>query len=178
MRVTESEYAALRAANNPKNYTVKGDEIKTQPAVRKCKKAVLPKPPTEHEEQVALMEWVRAMEPELPELQMLFAIPNGAKLPYRKVTKKGVAISHERAKMLKEGMRPGIPDLMLPVARRDYYGCFIEMKRAKKSLSVISPEQQAWIDALTQKGYFAVICYGAEEAKATILNYLGVGEAQ
>lgn len=38
MRVTESEYAALRAANNLKNYTAKGDEIKTQPAPPEARK--------------------------------------------------------------------------------------------------------------------------------------------
>lgn len=38
MRVTESEYAALRAANNLKNYTAKGDEAKTQPAPRNARK--------------------------------------------------------------------------------------------------------------------------------------------
>lgn len=180
-RITQSEFQQMRSSASGRKLSDvaaaamerTGEALKTQPAPSSARKTASPKPPTEHEEQVVLLQWVETSKTKWPELEMLFAIPNGAKLPYRKVTKKGVAISHERTKMLKEGMRPGVPDLMLAIARRDYHGMFIEMKRAKKSLSTVSPEQRAWIEALTRRGYYAVICYGADEAKAAIESYLG-----
>ena len=136
------------------------------------RKSATIKPPTEYEEQVELFVWADRMFYRLPELDLLFATINGAKMPYGK-NKNGHRFSKEAMRQKKAGLKSGVPDLILPVARRDYYGLFIELKRAKKSLSVVSDEQKQWIEKLTARGYLAVICYGAEEAKAVILNYLG-----
>jgi len=139
----------------------------------KAKRKAKPKSPTEHEEQVFLMEWADRELFKYPQLSLLFAIPNGAKLPYRRVTNKGVAISHERRKMLKEGMRAGVPDLMMAYPSKGFHGLFIEMKRAEKSLSTVSEAQRDWITNLCANGYRAEICYGWEAARDVILDYLG-----
>ena len=34
-------------------------------------------------------------------------------------------------------------------------------------------EQEEWLDALKQQGYFTAVCYGAEEAEKVIAEYLG-----
>jgi len=136
------------------------------------RKSAAIKPPTEYEEQVELFAWADRMVFELPELDLLFATINGAKMPYGK-NKSGQRFSKEAVRQKKAGLKNGIPDLILLVARRDYHGLLIELKRAKKSLSVVSDEQKQWIEKLTARGYLAVICYGAEEAKKVILNYLG-----
>lgn len=72
----------------------------------------------------------------------------------------------------KQGMKKGFPDNFIAEPRGKYHGLFIELKRAKKSLSNKSPEQRRWIKALAKKGYKAVFCYGAEEAKRAVLEYL------
>lgn len=135
------------------------------------------KPPTEYEEQVELFAWADRMVLELPELDLLFATINGAKMPYGK-NRNGQRFSKEAMRQKKAGLKNGVPDLILACPSKVNHawksGLFIELKRAKKSLSVVSDEQKQWIEKLTARGYLAVICYGAEEAKAVILDYLGV----
>lgn len=79
------------------------------------------------------------------------------------------------AELEREGMKKGFPDNFIAEPRGIYHGLFIELKRAKKSLSRKSPEQRQWITALEDKGYKAAFCYGAEEAKRTVLEYLQGG---
>jgi hypothetical protein len=167
--------AAFAAQGKPLvvSKVVKAGQSKAEASQKPRKrKPAAPKPPTEHEEQVSLIQWAESQSARLPALRMLFAIPNGAKLPYRKVTAKGVAISHERRKMLAEGMRPGVPDAFLACPSNGQNGLFIEMKRAQKSLSKTSPEQLSWHSALSAMGYRVEVCYGCEAAKNAILNYL------
>ena len=72
----------------------------------------------------------------------------------------------------RQGLKKGFPDNFIAEPRGKYHGLFIELKRAKKTLSQKSPEQRAWIKALEEKGYKAVFCHGAEEAKRVVLAYL------
>lgn len=72
-----------------------------------------------------------------------------------------------------QGLKKGFPDNFIAEPRGEYHGLFIELKRVKKSLSQKSPEQRRWIKALAKKGYKAVFCYGAEEAKRVVCEYLG-----
>lgn len=71
-----------------------------------------------------------------------------------------------------QGLKKGVPDNFIAEPMGKYNGLFIELKRAKKSLSKKSEEQKRWIKALNEKGYKAVFCYGAEEAKREVLKYL------
>lgn len=77
------------------------------------------------------------------------------------------------AKRLKEqGVKPGVPDLCLPVARGQYHGLYIEMKtEAGKD----SPEQIWWREQLTAQGYFSTVCHGWESAVRVLEWYLGLG---
>ena len=106
--------------------------------------------PTEHDEQVRLVRWMRSAHPE----HRIFAIPNGG------LRNKGTAI-----KLKAEGCVAGIPDLMIPSLN-----LWIEMKRTKGG--VTSPEQKDWIAYLQSIGHHAEVCKGAEDAKATIIKYL------
>lgn len=72
----------------------------------------------------------------------------------------------------KQGLKKGVPDNFIAEPRGRYKGLFIELKRAKKSLSSKTAEQRQWIKALNEKGYKALFCYGAEEAKRETLKYL------
>ena len=115
--------------------------------------------PLEHEEQCALFDWAAWMEKTIPALKLLHAIPNGGKRDIR------------TAAMLKaEGVKPGVPDLCLPVPRGGFHGLYIELKRRKGG--TVSKEQQAWIDALKEQHYWCAVCHGWECARDVILEYL------
>ena len=126
-------------------------------------------PPTESAEQVALVARCLAATGKHRAARLIFAIPNGG------------ARHIATARRLKaEGVRPGVPDLMLPVPRwREPHtglldpGLFIEMKRRKGG--VVSPEQAAWHKTLRDQGYAVAVCRGADEAWSAITRYLDGG---
>lgn len=114
---------------------------------------------TESQEQSSLFQWARLMERQRPVLRLLYHIPNGG------LRNKAVAV-----RLAAEGVKRGVPDICLPVARKCYHGLYIELKRRKGG--VISPEQSEWIAALNAQGFKAVVCRGWDEARITIENYL------
>lgn len=119
--------------------------------------------PTEEEEQAAVIEWAVLMAKQYPELDLLFHVPNGAD--------RHPAVA---AKLKRQGVKRGVPDLFLPVARQGFYGLWIEMKRQKGGR--VSDEQKAWMDALRGQGYMCAVCKGAEEACEVLFWYLTGGD--
>jgi len=108
--------------------------------------SVLDRIPTEHEEQRELVRWFRQFHPDV----LIFAIPNG-----------GGRSKASAGRLKAEGVVPGIPDLFVPAK-----GLWIEMKRVKGG--ALSPEQKAMMQYLESVGYRAIVCKGAEDAKAKI----------
>lgn len=127
--------------------------------------------PTEHESQCVVKDWwdVVCATWKLPPFA-LFAIPNS-----------GAGAQKGRAGWLKaEGVRPGIPDLMLAVAYTldgaHFPGLYIEMKRRP---NVPSHEQKEVISYLRLQGYHVVVAWDADEAMLAINGYLnGYREAR
>lgn len=117
-------------------------------------------PPSEHTEAVRLMRVVRLHEPQHPELRLLYHIPNGG-LRQRTVARK----------LRAEGVKPGVSDYCLPVARAGCHGLYIELKAID---GVRSPEQRAFVDAVRAQGYRAEFCAGWVEAWRVICDYLGI----
>ena len=115
--------------------------------------------PLEEIEQEHVFLWASMEERAYPELAMLYAIPNGGK----RAIKTAVALK-------KQGVKRGVPDICLPVARGGYHGLYIELKRQKGG--TVSETQKEWIAALNTQGYKAIICHGAEEAIEQIRGYL------
>lgn len=115
--------------------------------------------PTEAQEQTALFEWRDIQAKRIPELALCFAIPNG-----------GSRHPIEALHLKQQGVKPGVPDIMLPVMRGGYGGLFIEMKRRKGGR--VSVDQQRMILALRAQGYKVEVCRGWEEARETICEYL------
>lgn len=122
----------------------------------------------EHIEQRQLIAWADAQAGAIPELELLFAIPNGG------ARHKAVA-----GKLRAEGVRAGVPDLFLPVARGGYHGLFIEMKSPERQRRDGRPKSGTFTDAQTRwharlraQGYGVWVCYGFEDAQHTIQNYL------
>ena len=120
--------------------------------------------PTEGEEQAMLFSWCGMRMRQYPELELLFHIPNG-----------GSRNKAEAGRFKAEGVKAGVPDLFLPVARGESPGLFIEMKRLDGGR--VRPEQKAWMDKLREQGYQAVVCRGWEGASEALLRYLGKGKA-
>lgn len=113
--------------------------------------------PTEHQEQAAVIQWFQLAYPEIK--TRLFAVPNGANKSRASAARFAV-----------EGLRAGVPDLMLPIARHGFHGLFIEMKRLKGGR--LSREQSDWLDFLGEQGYMAVVCCGSVAAIETLKEYL------
>lgn len=127
-------------------------------------------PASEHAEQAAVVNFAERLKGAYPELALLFAVPNGAALTWQE-DRRGKRFSPQAAKLKAEGLKPGVPDLILPVSRHGYHCLFIEMKTDKGR---VSKEQSAWLEALEGQGHCARVCYGAGEAIGVIRWYLGI----
>ena len=115
--------------------------------------------PTEHAEAAMLIRACRLAEGTLPELALLYAIPNG-----------GARHRVVAAKLKAEGVKAGVPDYHLPVARGGWHGLFVELKRTKGGQ--LSAEQRAWHSSLRAQGHRVEVCRGWEEAFDVIRDYL------
>jgi hypothetical protein len=113
---------------------------------------------SEHVEAVTLMRVVKLHEAKYPNLRLLFAVPNGGD------RNKIVA-----AKMKAEGVKPGVPDYMLPVSSPGYLGLAIELK---SMTGYASTEQKQWIADLRAAGWKAEVCRGWSLAWDVIQQYV------
>lgn len=120
--------------------------------------------PTEHGEQVAVIEWSLTKANAYPELVLLYAIPNGGQRA------KGVA-----GKLKAEGVKAGVPDLCLPVARGEYHALYVEMKT---KIGRVADKQADWHLALVQQGNRVEVCYGAAAAVRVLEQYIGIPPAE
>ena len=117
---------------------------------------------SEHAEQVALIQWCDLHSNVYPNIDRIFAIPNGGK--------RNISVAR---KMKAEGQKAGVPDLFLPVARGGYHGLFIEMKYRNNKPSEL---QRGWIDFLASMGYCTAVCWGADDAIETLQDYYGMDD--
>lgn len=115
--------------------------------------------PTESVEQQRLFDWAKRESGRWPELELLYHIPNEGK----RSRKTG-------ARLKAEGLRKGVPDICLPVARCGCHGLYIELKRTRGGR--VTKDQLDWIDDLTKQGYMAAVRLGWEEAAEMIEKYL------
>jgi hypothetical protein len=120
-----------------------------------------PRRDLEHEQQVLLFQWVFENEPKIPELRWLFAVPNWI----------GVRTAKQGARLKAEGRRVGVLDIWWPLRRGSWPGLVIEMKIAPNKPT---KEQRDWIDHLREEGWSVEVAYSADEAKQSIIDYLGV----
>ncbi len=57
--------------------------------------------------------------------------------------------------MKRQGVKRGVPDVCLPLARGGYCGWWGELKRYGDAPSDLSTEQKEWLALLSEQGYFA-----------------------
>jgi hypothetical protein len=115
----------------------------------------------EHDEQALLFAWASMVALRAPELHLLHAVPNWA----------GVKGPREGAMRKREGVKAGVPDVHLPVARGGHYGLWIEMKAGTNRAT---KEQRRWMEALEREGHAVRLCRSFQEAKTVIEWYLGL----
>ena len=134
-----------------------------QPAIKRksAPRAKKLSSPLEHAEQVALCQWFHLQYPSLR--GRLIAIPNG-----------GHRNKATAARLKAEGVRAGVLDMFLLVARHGYHGLWIEMKRRDGVPSDVTDEQRDFIKTAQAEGYSAHVCYGWDKASEVIRIYLGL----
>ena len=113
---------------------------------------------SEHEMQKAIFAWARCYEKQVDGLELMFAIPNGGHR--RKST---------AARLKAEGVKPGVSDICLPVARGGYHGLFAECKVGKNRLR---KNQADFLESMGRQGYFTAVWWTFDQAKSNIVNYL------
>lgn len=70
---------------------------------------------------------------------------------------------------LKEmGMRAGVSDLFIALARRGYHGAWLELKSQD---GLISAKQQQFLDDMAAQGYYTCVCFSIDETIEKIKWY-------
>lgn len=114
-----------------------------------------------HEEskiQQAFIRWCKFQIRTYPELEFIYAIPNGGKRS-----------KAEAFRLVWEGVKAGIPDLHLPVARPPYYSLYMECKTAK---GVLSPVQEHVHIGLRQLGNRVEVFRSFDQGVEIVTAYL------
>ena len=119
--------------------------------------------PKEYVEQVALVSWL-SMHPKLKK----FFLKNDNE------GKRTPAQGHHAKRM---GLRPGASDLFISWPTKSHPGLWLEVKRNKKyTPSEMRTDtwiaQEEFLDNMRSVGYAGFFCYGWEDGKRIIENYL------
>lgn len=119
---------------------------------------------SESSHQQAVIKWSQqpSVRERYPELALLHHIKNE--------TKEGAAqVAVDKAM----GVKKGVPDLHLPVARGGYHSLYIEMKN---ETGRANDAQNWWLERLSMEGNYTVVCHGWQSAVDILTWYLGLGE--
>lgn len=111
---------------------------------------------SEHDIQSACVKWFRLWYSKY----MIYAIPNG-----------GERNAIVAAKLKKEGVLAGVPDLHIPVARKGYHGLYIEMKAGKNKPT---DNQITVMDKLRKEGYRCEVCWNLDEFMKVVASYFNL----
>lgn len=109
----------------------------------------------ERDEQIKFVNWLRANG-----FKYFNHSPSGGKRSLLE------AINFKRM-----GVSRGFPDIEVPWPSGELCGFYVEMK-AKDGKP--TQEQLDWLQYLREKGYFAEVAHGFEEARDMFLNYLSL----
>lgn len=113
----------------------------------------------EEDEQIALFAFLAKIASHYPLLMLAYHSANGG---YRHAATAG--------RMKAMGVKRGVPDICLPVARLGFHGFYLELKFGRNKPT---DEQTAWLNALSEQGYCVDVSYGWQEAAHKLVRYLG-----
>lgn len=117
---------------------------------------------SESAEQQKVFEWAEiAMRLDrYAGLELMFHVPNEGKRSY-----------FTGSKMKRGGLKSGVSDICIPVAKGGYHGFFIEMKYENNKLT---KEQIKFLRGVKKNGYATSVCYSAAEAIYKIKKYFNL----
>lgn len=81
-------------------------------------------------------------------------------------------------KLKAEGVKAGIPDLLLDQARGGWFGLRIEMKAKPPHNAAVSESQKKQLTRSEERGYCCCVALGWEEARDVLLEYLSWPETK
>jgi len=116
----------------------------------------------EGDEQASLLKSFRSLFPFYG--AMLIHIPNGG-------SRKN---AYEGWRLKEQGVKSGVSDLNLPVARGGYFGLWIEFKASPPNNSPVSDSQKEWIDLMQGQGYRAEVAIGEAAALKALCDYMAM----
>lgn len=112
---------------------------------------------SEHAMQCAVIAKCAELAETNPLYELIYAIPNGG---YRGKSQGG--------KLKAEGVKAGMPDLHLPVARHGRHSLYLELKFGDGKLS---KEQHWWIRRLRVEGHCVEVVWDSPDQVMTILDW-------
>lgn len=117
---------------------------------------------SESKHQEAFFAWLSLKYPQIN--AVAFAIPNGGKRGKR-----------EAYSLQRQGVKAGVPDIFISMARYPYHGLYIEMKRPGGDgvpKGKLSEAQKFRQNILKQFNYKIANCYGVDEAQEFLEDYI------
>lgn len=104
-----------------------------------------------------LFEAYQRLSGQVPEFNWFFHVPNGGSRNIR-----------EAVKFKAMGVKAGVPDILLPVARQGFNGLAIELKSGKNKPT---EHQLRWIEFLKEQHWYVRVCNSWEDALYLSLLY-------
>ena len=108
--------------------------------------------------QQAVFEWIEWHSGKHPLLRFAFHSPNGG-------SRNLIEARHLKA----GGVKPGVPDLLLPVPCGQYQGLAIEFKAGRNKTT---DAQDFWLNGLAKSGYLTGVARSVDEAISLIRQFL------
>ena len=108
--------------------------------------------------QQAVFEWIGWHTGKYPVLAFAFHSPNGG-------SRNLIEARHLKA----GGVKPGVPDLLVPVPCGSYQGLAIEFKAGKNKTT---EAQDFWLNGLAKAGYLTGVAWSVEEAISLIQRFV------
>lgn len=93
----------------------------------------------------------------------IYHVPNG-----------GQRSKSTAASLKGQGVKAGVSDLVLAIARGGYHGLYLEFKATPPDHAALADSQREWLGKVEQQGYCAVLARGLDEAKAVIREYMSL----
>lgn len=115
---------------------------------------------TEDGEQMAVMQWAEIAARADARLLNLYHVPN-----------EGKRSKAEAGRLLRMGLKAGVPDLILDTPAGVYHGLRLELKVEPNTPT---KAQEEWLQRMHKAGYFVAVAYSAAAAIELINKYLAL----
>jgi len=129
--------------------------------------------PHDHEgsEQKALISWLHGEWRRGTEVGQAYPftyhVPNG-----------GQRNKRTAAELKAQGVRAGVSDLVVSIARGGWHGLYVEFKATPPRHASLAASQREWLARMEAAGYCAVLARGLEEARAVLREYMALAPTE